>query len=275
MRIRTTERVHNFTKKLFERLQVFGIQGLTLTKNLEFSGGIEAIDYEPNEIIDLEKVFPRKEVYAKFFLTQVLGIPLYFITQQNELFKIYGVLKIKDEIEYKLKYSCDGNGFVEWWKKLKGTSQTKGFYEASTRVKKSSFDKILTANGLAWGGNVDGFMIKDKKIIAIIENIYTQKNPLNSEGANPAVYFLKRGPNYNTWLSTVLLAKKLNVPLFLFTFEGNNDKERLGFAVIDKLDPTGIYYRNNLSPNNNIIGGIDKITETIFQNLNQPTPTRL
>jgi hypothetical protein len=69
----------------------------------------------------------------------------------------------------------------------------------------------------------------------------------------------------------VKLARMLNVPLFLFTIEGNNNKERIGFSVIDKLDVNGIYYRNS-EPNKNIIEGLENIKKIILENLTQKTP---
>jgi hypothetical protein len=273
MKIRTTERTHLFTDKLFKELNLFSIQGLTLNSHKEFSAGIEAIQYDKGEKIDFLISFNELEIKAKYYLTNTLKIPLYFIAFQDNVFKIYEV-KIDLVISFELIHNFNEIYFINWYASLKGQSQPKPLMEAAVRVKDSIFDTTLEKYGMAWGGNIDGFMFKNKSYACIIENIYTQKNPLETSGANPAVYFKLRGPNYNTWYPTVKLAKTLNIPFFLFTMEGNNNLERIGFSIIDKLDGNGIYYRNS-DPNKNIIEGLMNIKKVILDNLNQDPPNFL
>jgi hypothetical protein len=270
MKIRTTEREHLFTKKLFNKLRLFSIQGLTLDIEHNFTAGIEAIQYEVEEVIDLINIFPLQEVKAKYYLTKSLNIPLYFVVYQSNLFKVFKI-EIEQEFSSNLMLEFKENDFIKWWAKLKGLYQPKPLMEAADRVKDSIFDIVLEKNGMAWGGNIDGFMFKNKNFACIIENIYTQKNPLNSPQGEPSYYFHMRGPNYNTWYPTVTLAQKLNIPLFLFTIEGNNNYERIGFAVIDYLSPQGIFYKGR-KPNENIIVGIEEIERTIIENLAELPP---
>lgn len=270
MKIRTTEREHLFTTKLFNKLRLFSIQGLTINREHKFTAGIEAIQYRFEEIVDLSKIFPLQEVKAKYYLTKVLKIPLYFVIYQNNLFKIYEI-KAEESFVSSLTLELTEKDFVFWWAKLKGLSQPKPLMEAADRVKDSIFDIVLEKNGMAWGGNIDGFMFKNKSFACIIENIYTQKNPLHSPKGEPSYYFHMRGPNYNTWYPTVKLAKELNVPLFLFTIEGNNNNERIGFAVIDYLSTQGIIYKGK-KPNENIIVGLEEIERTIINNLGASSP---
>lgn len=270
MKIRSTERVHYFTNKLFGELRLFSIQGLTIDKNHNFTAGIEAIQYESDEIIDLQSIFPFLEVKAKYFLAKSLSIPLYFVIYQNKIFSVFEI-EARDNFSYRFITKFDEIGFVHWWAKLKGLSQPKPLMEAAERVKDSIFDNVLEKHNMAWGGNIDGFMFRNKAFACIIENIYTQRNPLESPKGEPSYYFHMRGPNYNTWYPTVKLAIQLNIPLFLFTIEGNNQQERIGFAVIDHLSSTGIYYRGE-KPNNNIIVGLNNIKNEIFKNLSQSCP---
>lgn len=271
MIIRTTEREHQFTKALFEKLNLFSIQGLTLDVNKNFSAGIEAIQYDDNETIELAKIFPEVEVKAKYYLVKRLNIPFYYMIFKMTKFYIYEVLA-ESTIDFKLANEFYEEAFVKWWFKLKGLSQPKPLMEASARVKSSIFDNTLEKYGMAWGGNIDGFMFKNKDFSCIIENIYTQRHSLDSPRGEPSYYFHMRGPNYNTWFPTVKLAMQLNVPLFLFTIEGNNNKERIGFSVIDRLDKTGVYYRGK-KPNENILEGIDKIVSTINESLKSLPPS--
>jgi hypothetical protein len=270
MRIRTTERDHEFTQRLFEKLNLFSIQGLTLNANKEFSAAIEAIQYEANEEVNLETIFPIIEAKAKYYLAKILEIPFYYVIYQSAEFRVYEIELAKNFHSKQIEVFNE-KGFVDWWAKLKGLNQPKPLMEAAERVKNSIFDITLEKHKMAWGGNIDGFMFRNKEFACIIENIYTQKNPLESLQGEPSYYFHMRGPNYNTWFPTVKLASFLNVPLFLFTIEGNNNKERIGFAVIDHLSTSGIFYKGN-KPNKNILEGLENIMETINANLNSISP---
>jgi len=270
MRIRTTERDHEFTQRLFNKLNLFSIQGLTLNAKKEFSAAIEAIQYEDHEEVQLENIFPLTEAKARYYLAKTLKIPFYYVIYQSSEFRVYEI-EISENFQSKQVEVLNEKAFVEWWARLKGLNQPKALMEAAERVKSSIFDITLEKHNMAWGGNIDGFMFRNKEFACIIENIYTQKNPLESPMGEPSYYFHMRGPNYNTWFPTVKLASYLNVPLFLFTIEGNNNKERIGFAVIDHLSTLGIYYKGN-KPNKNILEGLEHIMETINANLNNKPP---
>lgn len=272
MRIRSTEREHAFTKTLFGALNLFSLQGLTLSKDRNWTAAIEAIQYEPNEEINLRKIFPLLEVKAKYYLACSLQIPFYYVVWQNDHFFVYEIQVKEEQFISSLLYDFNEWQYVEWWASLKGLSQPKELMEASERVKDSIFDQTLTKYKMAWGGNIDGYMFKNKQYGCIIENIYTQKHPLHSEKGEPSGYFHSRGPNYNTWLPTVKLANQLNVPLFLFTMEGFSNRQRIGFTSIDYLDTTGIYYQEDVKPNTHIIEGLDTIIHTIHNHLSDRPP---
>jgi len=270
MRIRSTEREHPFTKMLFKSLQLFSLQGLTLLANHEFSAAIEAVQLNDNEEFVIQNIFFQNDIKAKYFLAKSLNLPFYFIIYQNKKFNIY-IIEAENEIKAILINKLDEVGFINWYSKLKGLPQPKQLYEAQDRVKDSIFDQTLIKYGMAWGGNIDGFMFKNKKLACIIEFIYTQKNPLESPNAEPSHYFHLRGPNYNSWFPTVKLANQLNIPLYLFTIEGNSEKDRIGFTVIDHLSESGIYYQGK-KPNENIIEGMENIYKTVIENLSAKAP---
>jgi len=270
MKIRTTEREHSFTQKLFKKLTLFSLQGLTLSVDKEFTAAIEAIQYEPNEVVDLNTIFPLNEVKAKYYLAKTLNIPLFFIIYKYPNFQIYDI-QIDNNFQCQLLHTFQEKDFILWYAKLKELKQPKPLMEAAERVKDSIFDTTLEKYSMSWGGNIDGFMFRNKNFACIIENIYTQKNPLESPKGEPSYYFHMRGPNYNTWFPTVKLANLLDIPLFLFTIEGNSDKERIGFAIIDYLSESGIYYKGK-KPNENILNGLDNIMNVISSNLNNKAP---
>lgn len=279
MKIRTTERYHEFTSNLFKELRIFSLEGLTLSKNKEWTAAIEAIQYDDNiEIdinnIDVEKFFSINSLKAKYFLSQTLSVPLYFVIHHKKTFFILKIIKSDKEknFSYNVEMVLEKENFALWWSEIKGLQQPKKLYEASSRVYRSIFDNTLKEYGLAWGGNIDGFMFKNKKYACVIENIYTQKNPLESEKGEPSYYFHMRGPNYNSWYPTAKLANDLGVPLILFTIEGNSYKERIGFSVISRLSKDGIFYKDNKKPNMNIINGIENIKNILNESLLEKSP---
>ena len=274
MLIRTTEKYHEFTERLFQKLHLFSIQGLTMSASRVWTAGIEAIQYSDDETVDLEHIFPGKQAPAKYYLCKTLGIPFYYVVWQKGVFSVYDI-SFDDAKRFcsRLLESFDEEGFVKWWSQLKGLAQPKPLLEkASLRVANSVFDQALMNHGLAWGGNIDGYMFKSQRFACIIENIYTYKHPLDSDRGEPSYYFFKQGPNYNTWYPTVSLAHQLNVPLFLFTINGNKSEEKIGFTVIDHLDSTGIHYRDNIKPNNNILEGLENIERVVLAQLAQAAP---
>lgn len=273
MKIRTTERKHNFTKELFDDLNIFSLESLTMNEKDEFTSCIEGIDFE-NEKINLNKIFTHNQIHSKLFLSKLLNIPFYLMIHSMGVFLIYEVVKINEEINFQKKYELNEEGFVDWWRRLKGQKQNKPFYEPN-RINNSIFDIVIEKRGFSWGGNIDGFMFKSKKIVCIIENIYTQKNPIDSEKGDPRTYFKSKGPNFNSWKPLVILSIKLNVPLFLFTWDGKSEDEKIGFSVIDKLTYEDITYRYNIPPYKQIIKGKINIKNMIISNLNQSPPIYL
>ncbi len=274
MLIRSTEKEHDFTNRLFERLKLFSIQGLTMSADKHWTAGVEAIQYDDNETVQLERIFPIVQVKAKYYLSKTLGIPFYFVIWQKGVFKVFNIW-FDDQGRFcsSQEHEFDEYGYVSWWSTLKGLPQPKPLLEkASIRVQRSVFDIALEKHDMAWGGNIDGYMFKHKQFACIVENIYTYKHPLESERGEPSFYFFKQGPNYNTWFPTVTLAHQLGIPLFLFTINGNTNDDRIGFTVIDHLESSGIYYRDNLKPNNNIIVGIDNIEKVVLSHLDQKPP---
>jgi hypothetical protein len=270
MKIRTTERKHNFTKELFDELNIFSLESLTMNENDEFTSCLEGIDFE-NKKIDLNKIFNHNQIHSKLYLSNLLNIPFYLMVHSIGIFTIYEVLKNNGDLVFQKKYEFNEDDFVGWWKNLKGHKQNKPYFEPN-RINNSIFDIVIEKRGFSWGGNIDGFMFKSKKIVCIIENIYTQKNPLNSEKGDPRTYFKSKGPNFNSWKPIVILSIKLNIPLFLLTWDGKSEEEKIGFSIIDKLTYDDIFYRNNIPPYKNIIEGKTNIKNTILYNLNQPPP---
>lgn len=270
MKIRTSERSHNFTNILFQEMKVFSVESLTMNNRNEFTSCLEGVEFKDDETLDLNSVFTEREYKSKEYISRLIGVPFYLMVYHKSEFIIYQITVNNGDLNFDEKERLDEVNFVNWWRELKGHGQSKPFYEPN-RIDKSIFDIVIEKQGYSWGGNIDGYMFLNKNIVCIIENIYTQKNPLDSERGDPRTYFKSKGPNYNSWKPVVLLSRLLNVPLFLFTWDGKSNEEKIGFSVIDSLSPQDIMYRY-LPPYKNIIYGKENIKNHIFSHLGESPP---
>ena len=273
MKIRTSERYHQFSAELYSALGAYSLQGLMMDAHHRWTCALEAIEFDNNESVCIEKSFPEEEVLAKLCLAEALGIPLFFVAYRNGRYLLFDIRRSTNSIVYEQINEFDETGFVNWWRTIKGTAQTKGFNNgAESMVEKTIFDSVLEKHNLSWGGNIDGFIIRDGKPICIIDNIYSRKHPIDTPKSDPAKYFFKKGPNYNTWYSTVKLACDLQHPHLLFTFDRNSDQERIGLTTIHHLNTKGIFYVNDIAPYAHLVEGEDCIIADVLSRLSAPPP---
>lgn len=290
---RTTERKnHSFQQKLFKEINAYDLQGLTMNYDRSrFTAGVEYFDMEPDEylvfkqdqsdVYNLQGMLEIEHIHAQALLTRLLDIPLYYIFGYGDEFFLHQIILDNNKILYKSNLLTTEE-LVQFWHKIKGTIQTHpiNLNGAEKRANETRIDGILEKNYLAWGGNIDGFIIQNGEIVSIIDCISigaaSQRNTrdLTDPAADPALYFHRRGPKYETWKSTITLAKALEVPHLLFTLNSvDTELETIGLTGIDFLTRSGINYFNEISPNKNVIYGLDNIKIAIFNlasNLNVP-----
>lgn len=292
MKVRSTENNHAFTKKLFNKINAYDIQGLTINhKKTDFLVGLEAIELESNEEFNfnlLKNAFPINNIYAKCLICDELKIPFYVLVSKDGLFDVYDIKRnksfnivqsfnfaTKDSLIIKNeKKDMSETEFLDWWKKVKKTTQNKPFINgAGDRASKTIFDNILAKEGLLWGGNLDGFIIRDNKIVGIIDNL--------SAGSDITKYNPAEKDWFSVWILHInsVLAKTLNVPHFIFTIDKYHpDKEIIGLCAVDTLylekNGKNIKYYNNISPDKNIIIGLDNISNEIDKMLKIVPPPK-
>lgn len=270
MKIRSTEKPHSFTDKLRKAIPIYDLQGLTLDSNKNFTAGIEAVEYGPSEQLDPRTLFSVEEWKGKWSLCNHLSVPLYVLTYKTgkKSIDVFDASFDGNENHFRHDNTFTFNEFVSWWASIKRTVQKKPLYEAGSRI--SFFDDLLAKSGLAWGGNIDGFLLDTGWIPqAILETRYSSKKPL--ETYDPADYFKYRDGDYKTWEPLILLAMELRTPLFLLTFERKSSMDRLGFSVIDSISTDKLFYRHGL-PFDNIVRGVEKIRQQIMRKLSQNPP---
>lgn len=282
---RTTERTnHSFQQQLFKEINAFDLQGLTMNNDRScFTAGVEYFDLGPDEylvfyqnqsaVYNLQGMLEIEHIYAQALLTRHLDIPLYYIFGYRDEFYLHHItLNNNNKISFESNLLTTEE-LVQFWHRIKGTIQTHpiNLNGAEQRANETRIDRILENNDLAWGGNIDGFIIQDGEIVSIIDCISigraSQRNTgdLTDPVADPALYFHKKGPKYETWKSTITLATLLEVPHMLFTLDTvNTELETIGLTGIDFLTKSGINYFNRISPNENVIHGLDNIVNAIF-----------
>lgn len=267
MKRRDTEGSHKLGDEFFEKANIFDLQGLLINIEGEFSASIEAFELTESEVFSISSVFSEKELHAKMLLSEKLKIPFYIIAyvDKDSFFSIYNIVREQENVVIGSieKYSFDK--FIGWWRGLKGTPQTKTLHEAGLRIAKSKVDQILAKENLAWGGNVDGFIVsKDgKNILGVLEKRLSTKAPLNNY--DPAHYFSSkhnRGGDYRTWHPLITLSNILSCPLFLLTLHKNNDS-KFGLAVIDNIENDTLSYKSP-PPCNNLFEDITKAKRWMY-----------
>lgn len=271
---RTTESNHPFIKKLYDSLHAFHIEGLTMSEDREFTAIVEAVQFTDTESLNIYDAFSEEEILAKYLIANELSIPLYFVCLKNGIFNIFTVVEEArnseetfTQITIVQSNRFDEEGFVRWWAEIKKTSQTHPLNNgASKRTARTVFDEIIESRGYAWGGNIDAFIVDSnfERVLCIIDDISIGFVDIENKMADPGLFFHKRGPIYNTWLSTVKLANYLNVPHILLTKNANDrESEVVGITAIDHLDISGIYYVNGQTPPQCIVRGIENISNYI------------
>jgi len=280
IKIRTSENYHEFQEKLFQNLKAYSLQGLLLNSRNEFTAAVEAVEYENGD--DLTKVpFSEEQLNARYILAHAIGIPLYLLLYVQGIYKILEVEKRQGKIEFIFKENqLTEKELIEWWKERKQTVQNKALNNGGEkRIERTVFDRTLRKYGCEWGGNIDGFVLNDSKteVRYIIDNISVSAPNLNDE---PSHYFNsanpKHGPRYEGWYAAVKLANTLHVPHVLFTIDKNKkQEEHVGFAIIRKLTPEGIWYVDNVSPNRHILSGLEWIKREVEETVSRAKPPEI
>lgn len=262
----TTENNHNFTNQIMNSLNITAVDCLTMDENRDFTAVIDLLEIDAKETNNVFSLLTQTELEHKYILAKHLMIDYYIVYYWKMQFYISVIEKdaTYNLIEKHL-HTYNEIDFVTWWAKIKRTKQTHALNNgASIRVQNSIFHKVLEKRGLRVGGNIDGVMFEADRIVAIIDFITVKFVALDNIKANPADFFFKKGPRYETWYSTVKLSTLCNVPHFLMTIDGKDQLENhVGLTIIESLDKKGIYYKNKINPSTNIISGLNNIKEEI------------
>lgn len=283
IKIRSTETsLHPIIKKLFSEFIIADIQGFIFQSNdaqlLEATEkGINSIKIQCLEAVEIDKkdelnpelIFKKEEWIRKINVANFFGSNLLLLSHLKVdtcLFRLHEVTKHESTIILREIDSFDDEKkFMVWWNSIKLLHQTKATYEARERQNRTIFDEIIERNGSGWGGNIDGFILSDSQdqVRAIIEVRQTHKFPLDKY--DPARFFLgtrTKSGDFKTWLPLIYLKNAYSIPVILITVS-TLDQSKFGHTEVEKIDRNALYYKNNLTPNQNLTDDVHKIKKWI------------
>lgn len=219
---------------------------------------LEAVEYDEEEEFYPLNIFTFEEWSRKFFTARFFKCPLLLLAHKKQdavLMRLFEVQEIQDSINFSLiSVFPDENSLIEWWKEIKRLTQTKATVEAAPRQRNTVIDNILSRHNLAWGGNVDGFILTNDKleVKAIIE--IRQTRSFSLDHYDPANYFTgtkTKGGDFKTWLPLIYLKKAYHIPLILITLSAM-ETNRFGFTEVFSINHRSLFYVDQVPPTQNV-----------------------
>lgn len=255
---RDSEKHHAYSTEVFEALRIYDIQGI-LKEGDQYNCGVEAYIVEDFTKINFESLNKRYEL-ARYFFCEQLGIPYFIIIVSKEAhrYRIYKTNVVDYSISFEMTDEFSVEQFLDWWRSKQSFEQKKIMYDANARLKDNIIDQDLFGNALAWGVNVDGFSFntETRKVNAIYEKrICTAKGVYNVKNYDPNKYFFgtaNRTGDYPAWSILNALSKKMDVPLFLLTFDTSETKTIGASKITNISSEKGITYLNGMKPFQNL-----------------------
>lgn len=281
IKIRSTETVPNpMLQRIFSEFIIAEIQGFILqatdeqlweatiksTNSIKIQC-LEAVEIDNKTELNPELIFTKEEWIHKINAANFFGSNMLLLSHLKDdtcLFRLHEIVKYESTIIIKeIESFDDENKFMKWWKSIKLLTQTKATYEARVRQGHTIFDQIIEKNGSAWGGNIDGIVLSDSQdhVRAIIEVRQTHTFPLTRY--DPAIFFSgsrTKSGDFKTWLPLMYLKNAYNIPVILITVS-TLDTTKFGYAEIEKIDRNALYYKKNITPNQNLTDSIHKLKE--------------
>ena len=129
-------------------------------------------------------------------------------------------------------------------------------------IRASYFDTLLERKRSSWPGNIDGFMMRDGEISSIIECRFS--SDFNISSYDPNQFF---ADDKKVWGELYKLSTEMEVPLYLFTYSRRMDsREKVGIAKIENITSTGLVYKDNIKPCNNLKSSSYEVLDWISKN---------
>ncbi len=254
MKRRDSDRHHDYAHEVFDRLKVYDLQGL-LQEGDEYKCGVEAYQVKDFGNIDFG-LLRQDEELARLRFCQLLAVPYYLIISAESCggYEIYRAELHGSLVSFERCHCFSKAEFLHWWRQQQSFTQKKIMYNAASRLSQSIIDADLFGNSLAWGVNIDGFVLNDAAdgLVAIIEKrVCTYNPPYTVHHYDPNKYFFgtaNRAGDYPAWHILFLLAQKLKTQLLLLSFDTSSNRCVGAAKIIDISKEKGIAYKHNEKP---------------------------
>lgn len=264
---RDTEAKNKCADNRFVSCKIYDLQGILKNKE-KFKCGIEAYQVKTANDINFN-ILDQDTEFARFSFCKILDIPYYIVitTIKNCKHIIYKTISESDNKISFIKFKeFNEQQFIKWWRLKQGFTQTKPMYNAKSRIKESIIDNILFKNNLAWGVNIDGFMLNkyNNRVVALFEKrICTSNKSRSICNYDPNIFFKgtqNRGGDEYSWKILYDISQQLEAKLILLTFETENPTKN-GASLIVNVKSNGLEYFEKVKPYENLLG-----TNLEFQN---------
>lgn len=243
--------------------RMYSTSGLLIDGDYNFSAVVEYYELERCEKLDIQEII--EEIEGSIILALKLDIPMFIITytKEQDVMEIYDYFNRNQYSKSIIKPEYDDCEFVKWWKKYKGTYQSKPFYKPEYIQWK--INNVLNEGKTRWGGDIDGIVINDdnKDIQSIVE--FRKATNGLVKNYDPAIYFngtQNRAGDYYTWKPLTTLKDTINAPLYLVTLS-EEDQGKYGFTEIDSISKCSLNYKNRLIPGSNICESIQELSQKL------------
>lgn len=238
------------------------ISGIVMNENNDFTAVMEYYEVDKNYSFNIKEHL--QELQASIMIAKNLMIPMFVIVYKEDspLFEIYDFFNETKFTKRHTEIDNNKNDFLIWWKKYKGTVQSKPFYRSDYTSWK--INQVFNTGMTKWGGDIDGVVIfNDNEIISLLEFRKSTTELVSSY--DPNRYYggtQRRAGDYMTWFPLIRLKNVLSVPLYLITLS-EIDTNKYGYAEILKQDRQTLHYKDGIVPGQNVTENLKIIFEKI------------
>jgi hypothetical protein len=172
----------------------------------------------------------------RIMLSTHLEVPLYLVIYQRDVegFRVFAIRGLSREL---VNHTASFRSCLElaiWLARLKGITVTKGFVK-STYL--SIIDKCLRTYNVPWPGNLDGFVVGDRNVVAVFEFRLTNIAPIRLHELNK--YFTK---DRNGWIVLDILRKMAKTTLYVVVW--SNKERDVKILKVADVTPKGLVYES-------------------------------
>lgn len=191
----------------------------------------------------------------RIMLSTHLEVPLYLVIYQRDVeeFRVFAIRGLSQELVNHTASFRSCLDLAKWLARLKGIQVTKEFAERSYL---SMIDRCLRRCGVPWPGNLDGFLVDERNVIAVFEFRLTNIASIRDHELNK--YFEE---DRNGWMALELLRKMAKTTLYIVVWS-NNERDVKMLKVADVTSKGLVYESTQIWSETNLVQNFKEILAT-------------